>query len=208
MVLQFQCTFPLKKKNSGSSHRGATKTNPTRNHEFAGSIPGLTRWIKDPVLPWAVIDHRRGSDPTLLWLWSRMAAAALIRPLAWEPSYAVGTALKTKKNFKKILLRVRKICLFRVNAADLEAGYTGYLLFFFFTCFWVTESFFTFIAYSCFLYVCFWVLRGFWLPQSINLDTGNSPALPDMPQLLWYTTEALSMTLGIESGLIPFLSWH
>ena len=34
-----------------SSHRGAVETNLTRNHEVAGSIPGLTQQVKDLVLP-------------------------------------------------------------------------------------------------------------------------------------------------------------
>ena len=38
-------------KPSRSSHRGTTETNPTRNHEVAGSIPGLARWVQDPALP-------------------------------------------------------------------------------------------------------------------------------------------------------------
>ena len=47
----------------------------------AGSIPGLAQWVKDLVL---------------LWLRCRPAATAPIGPLAWEPPYAVGVALKRK----------------------------------------------------------------------------------------------------------------
>ena len=36
-----------------------------------------------------------GSHPA--WLWCRSAAIALIQPLDWEPPYAAGTALKSKK---------------------------------------------------------------------------------------------------------------
>ena len=48
-----------------------------------GSIPGLTHWVKDLVL---------------LWLWYRPAAVAPNGPLAWEPPYAVGVALKKAKS--------------------------------------------------------------------------------------------------------------
>ena len=43
---------------------------------------------------------RHGSDLVLLWLWYRPAAVAPIKPLAWEPPYAVGAALKSKKKKK------------------------------------------------------------------------------------------------------------
>jgi len=40
---------------------------------------------------------RHVSDQVLQWLWQRGAATALIRPLAWEPPYATGVALKRQK---------------------------------------------------------------------------------------------------------------
>ena len=44
---------------------------------------------------------RCSSDLILLWLWCRPADVALIRPLAWEPPYAKGAALKKSKKGKK-----------------------------------------------------------------------------------------------------------
>ena len=45
---------------------------------------------------------------TMLWLWCRLVAAALIQPLAWKLPYAAGTALKRKKKKKK--KKKRRIC--------------------------------------------------------------------------------------------------
>ena len=41
----------IKVAHQGSSRHGTVETNPTRNHEVAGLIPGLAQWVKDLVLP-------------------------------------------------------------------------------------------------------------------------------------------------------------
>ena len=54
------------------------------------------------------VGRRCGSDPELLWLWRRLAAIALIQPLAWEPPYAVAAAQEMAKKDQKKKKRKRK----------------------------------------------------------------------------------------------------
>ena len=62
---------------------------------------------------------RRGSDPALLWLWCRPAAPAPIRPLAWEPPYAVGAAQEmAKKDEKKTKTKTKTYSVSRQNAQE------------------------------------------------------------------------------------------
>ena len=59
---------------------------------------------------------RHGSDHKLLWLWPRLEATALIRPLAWEPPCAVGAALgKKKKKDRNIELQPITISMWQLQ---------------------------------------------------------------------------------------------
>ena len=58
---------------------------------------------------------RHGSDLVLLWLWRRPAATVPIRPLAWEPPHAAGTALKRQKKIKNAI--VYKNCIFFIHSS-------------------------------------------------------------------------------------------
>ena len=77
-----------------SSHCCSPEKNPTRIHEGVGLIPGLTPWIAMS----CGVGPRCGSDLALPWLWSRLAAATLIPPLAWEILSATGVAPPQKKS--------------------------------------------------------------------------------------------------------------
>ena len=49
-VSSLGCEFNLKLK-LGSSHHGSAETNPSRNPEVLGLIPGLAQQVKDLALP-------------------------------------------------------------------------------------------------------------------------------------------------------------
>ena len=62
---------------------------------------------------------RHGLDPALLWQRRKLAATALIRPLAWDPPYAMSVTLKKKKKkTKKIKNR------YIAQSSNSTSGYT------------------------------------------------------------------------------------
>ena len=85
----------------GSSRHGVVATNPTRTHEVSGLIPGFAQWVRAGIAVSCGVGHRFGLDPTLLWLWYRLAAVAPMGPLAWELPCASGEALKGEKTKKR-----------------------------------------------------------------------------------------------------------
>ena len=75
-------------------------TNLTGIHEDTGLIPGLAQCVKESCVAVSCgVDHRRGLDLALLWLWMwpRLVATTPIQPLAWELPYGTDTALKRPK---------------------------------------------------------------------------------------------------------------
>ena len=92
--------FSFKKKNGeGSSCLGSAETNLTSIREDAGLIPGALSGLKDLPLPWAVVWVTDAA-----WIWHCCGCGIsrwlqlLTWPLAWEPPYAPGVALKRQNN--------------------------------------------------------------------------------------------------------------
>ena len=72
------------------------------------------------------VGHRCCLDSVLLWLWQRLVATALVRPLAWEPPHAVRVALKRqktkKKKCKESWVEEKKIAFIALSGKGATAG--------------------------------------------------------------------------------------
>jgi len=93
------CLRSCNRKMTGwSSRRGVAETNPAGIHEDAWP---RSVGQQSSVAMSCGVGCRCSLDPKLLWLWCRLAAAALLRCLVWELPYAMGVALKSKKRKKE-----------------------------------------------------------------------------------------------------------
>ena len=97
----------LFRNTSESSLRGSVVNEPNEDPWECRFDPGLAHWVKESNIAMSCgVGHRRGLDPTLLWLWCRPTAPAPIQPQAWEPPYAMNAALKRQKEKRKEKKRI------------------------------------------------------------------------------------------------------
>ena len=89
----------------------------------------LIKWVKDLAVAMSCgIGHRHGSDPELLWLWRRPAAAALIEPLAQELPYAIKCGLKKPPSLSYLVMaallgkKYSKLCIRTTASHKISEG--------------------------------------------------------------------------------------
>ena len=83
-----------------SSRCSSVVMNRTSIHEDTSIIPGLAQWVGSCHELYCRSQTQLQSHITVAV--HRPAAAAAIRPLAWEPTFALGVALRKKQNWRKV----------------------------------------------------------------------------------------------------------
>ena len=80
-------------------------TNPTSNHEDAGSIPGLAQPVKEGLPGSYGVGCRRSSDPSVLWLWRRPVAPSQGTSICLR--FSPKKTNKNKHHFRHITVQLK-----------------------------------------------------------------------------------------------------
>ena len=101
-----------------SSRRGTAQTKPTRNNEVVISILGLLSGLRIQCCHelWGRLQMQLGSHVDVAV--ARLAAIALIRPLVWEPPYAMSVALKRQTKQKSVDLILISLDFFQLQVME------------------------------------------------------------------------------------------
>ena len=119
----------LQKVKHRSSHYGAVETDPTRNHEVSGLIPGLVQWTQRCCELWSRLQMRLGSKIAVAVVQASICSSNLTPSLGTSICHRRGPKKQKKKPTNQQTKKLNRefpcnsaILLLSIDPKELKAG--------------------------------------------------------------------------------------